>query len=112
MEGQEKSKKVAKEKRSVKRSKTVALPAKEIALPAKEIPVAAVAAKPSVRKSVGTTTVQPPAHSGKTKEPSYEQVQLRAYFIGERRKSLGIPGSETSDWVQAELELKAELKAE
>ena len=30
MEGQEKSKKVAKEKRSVKKSKTVALPAKEI----------------------------------------------------------------------------------
>ena len=30
MEGEEKSKKVAKEKRSVKKSKTVALPAKEI----------------------------------------------------------------------------------
>jgi hypothetical protein len=104
MEGQEKSKKVAKEKRSVKRSKTVALPAKEI-------PVAAVPAKPSVRKSAGTT-VQPPARSSKAKEPSYEQVQLRAYFIGERRKSLGIPGGETSDWVQAELELKAELEAE
>jgi len=105
MEGQEKSKKVAKEKRSVKRSKTVALPAEEI-------PVAAVAAKPSVRKSAGTTTVQPPARSSKTKEPSYDQVQLRAYFIGERRKSLGITGSETSDWVQAELELKAELETE
>lgn len=105
MEGQEKSKKVAKEKRSVKRSKTVALPAKEI-------PVAAVPAKPPVRKSAAITTVQPPARSSKAKEPSYEQVQLRAYFIGERRKSLGISGSETSDWVQAELELKAELEAE
>ena len=102
MEGQEKSKKVAKEKRSVKRSKTVALPAKEI-------PVAAVAAKPSVRKSAGTATAQPPARSNKAKEPSYEQVQLRAYFNGERRKSLGIAGDETSDWVQAEVELKAEL---
>ena len=105
MEGQEKSKKVAKEKRSVKRSKTVALPAKEI-------PVAAVAAKPSARKSTVTATVKPPARSSKAKEPSYEQVQLRAYFIGERRKSMRIPGSETSDWVQAELELKAELEAE
>ena len=46
MEGQEKSKKVAKEKRSVKKSKTVALPAKEI-------PAAPVAAKPSVRKTAG-----------------------------------------------------------
>jgi hypothetical protein len=47
--------------------------------------------------------------SSKAKEPTYEQVQLRAYFIGERRKSLGISGDETSDWVQAEIELKAEL---
>jgi hypothetical protein len=105
MEGQEKPKKVAKEKRSVKKSKSVALPAKEI-------PAAPVAAKPSVRKSGGTATVKLPARSSKAKEPSYEQVQLRAYFIGERRKSLGIPGSETSDWVQAELELKAELETE
>jgi hypothetical protein len=35
---------------------------------------------------------------------------LRAYFIGERRRSLGIPGDETSDWVAAERELLAELK--
>jgi hypothetical protein len=105
MEGQDKPKKVAKEKRSVKKSKTVALPAMEI-------PAAPVAAKPSVRKSVGTATVKPPVRSSKGKEPSYEQVQLRAYFIGERRKNLGIPGSETSDWVQAELELKAEREAE
>jgi hypothetical protein len=103
MEGQEKSKKVAKEKRSVKKSKTVTLPAKEI-------PAGPVAATPSARKSAGTGTVKPPVPSSKAKEPSYEQVQLRAYFIGERRKSLGIPGSETSDWVQAELELKAELE--
>jgi hypothetical protein len=105
MEGQEKSKKVAKEKRSVKKSKTVALPAKEI-------PAAPAAAKPSVRKSAVTATVKTPARSTNPKEPSYEQVQLRAYFIGERRKNLGMPGSETSDWVQAELELKAELKTE
>ena len=100
MEREEKSKKVAKEKRSVKRSKTVALPAKEIS-------AAPLAATPSLRRSTGTA--KRPAHSNKAKEPSYEQVQLRAYFIGERRKSLGIPGDETSDWVQAELELKAEL---
>ena len=108
MEGQEKSKKVAKEKRSVKKSKTVALPAKEIPV----VPIEPVAAKPAVRKSAGTATLAPPVRSIKAKEPSYEQVQLRAYFIGERRKSLGIAGSETSDWVQAELELKAELEAE
>ena len=102
MEGEEKSKKVAKEKRSVKKSKTVALPAQEI-------PAAPVAEKPAVRKTTDTGTAKRPVRSSQAKEPSYEQVQLRAYFIGERRKSLGIPGDETSDWVQAELELQAEL---
>jgi hypothetical protein len=97
MEGEDKSKKVAKEKRSVKKTKAVALPVAEIPAVAepKKTPVRA---KRSVR-STGT------------KEPSYEQIQLRAYFIGERRKSLGILGDETSDWVQAERELKEELAA-
>jgi hypothetical protein len=102
MEREEKSKKVAKEKRSVKKSKTVALPVKEI-------PTAPAAERPTALKSTAPETVKRPVRSSKAKEPSYEQIQLRAYFIGERRKSLGIPGNETSDWVQAELELKAEL---
>jgi hypothetical protein len=42
---------------------------------------------------------------------SAEQVALRAYFIGERRRSLGIHGDETSDWIAAETQLLAELKA-
>jgi hypothetical protein len=44
-------------------------------------------------------------------QPSSEQVALRAYFIGERRRTLGIHGDETSDWVAAERELLEELKA-
>src|ERR1700747_3089210 len=102
MEGEEKSKKVAKEKRSVKKSKAVALPTQEK-------PAAPPGEKESNRKMAGGGTGKRSDSSSKAKEPSYEQVQLRAYFIGERRKSLGIPGDETSDWVQAELELKAEL---
>ena len=43
-------------------------------------------------------------------QASKEQVALRAYFIGERRRSLGIAGDETSDWVQAEQELSQEPK--
>lgn len=45
-----------------------------------------------------------------TARPSSEQVALRAYFIGERRRTLGIQGDETSDWVAAERELLEELK--
>ena len=44
-------------------------------------------------------------------QPTVEQVALRAYFIGERRRNLGMPGDETSDWVAAEREILEELKA-
>jgi hypothetical protein len=44
-------------------------------------------------------------------QPTSEQVALRAYFIGEHRRTLGIQGDETSDWVAAERELQEELKA-
>lgn len=44
----------------------------------------------------------------KSKEPTVEQIQLRAYFIAERRKTLGLHGDATSDWVQAERELREE----
>jgi hypothetical protein len=102
MEREDKSKKVAKEKRSVKKTKAVALPIAEM-------PTVAEPKKTPVRKSAGTETEKRSIRAGQTKEPSYEQIQLRAYFIGERRKSLGIRGDETSDWVQAERELKEEL---
>jgi hypothetical protein len=42
-------------------------------------------------------------------KPTFEQIQLRAYFIAERRRSLGISGDETADWIQAERELLNEL---
>jgi hypothetical protein len=42
--------------------------------------------------------------------PTFEQVQVRAYFISERRRKLGLPGDEGHDWVAAERELLAELK--
>jgi hypothetical protein len=37
-----------------------------------------------------------------------EQIQLRAYFIAERRKNSGIGGDQSEDWAQAERELRAE----
>jgi Protein of unknown function (DUF2934) len=37
-----------------------------------------------------------------------EQIQLRAYYIAERRKSSGIGGDESADWAQAEREVRAE----
>lgn len=41
-------------------------------------------------------------------EISLEEIGLRAYFISERRRNNNLPGDETSDWVQAENELRYE----
>ena len=37
-----------------------------------------------------------------------DQIALRAYFIGERRRQLGWSGDEVSDWVDAEKQLLTE----
>jgi hypothetical protein len=58
------------------------------------------------RKAAGSGTGS--LSKKKPKEPTVEQIQLRAYFIAERRKSLGLHGDSTSDWVQAERELREE----
>jgi hypothetical protein len=74
-------------------------------------------AKKSVQRKTGSlSTAKVTVSKGKTRKnieesPSNEQVALRAYFIGERRRNLGIPGDETSDWVEAEREIFEELKA-
>jgi hypothetical protein len=45
-------------------------------------------------------------------KPTFEQIQLRAYFISELRRDQGIAGDEHSDWVRAERELWSELLVE
>lgn len=39
-----------------------------------------------------------------------EQIQLRAYFISERRQTMGWPGDSSTDWIEAEAQLIAEAK--
>ena len=60
----------------------------------------------------GTFAVQPPSEGELTplEEPTYEQIQLRAYFISERRRNAGLAGDDQSDWIQAREELINELK--
>ena len=112
MEGKEKSKKVAKEKRSVKKSMTVALPAKEIPAAPVANPAAAAPATAPIGKAK-SAKMKPAnnkaARSGSVKEPTFEEIQLQAYYIAERRKKYGIPGDATSDWIEAEITLKAKF---
>jgi hypothetical protein len=113
MEGEEKSKKVAKEKRSVKKSTAVTLPAKEISAAPVANPAAAAPAPAAApigkAKSAKTKPAKKATRSGNLNEPTFEEIQLQAYYIGERRKKYGIPGDATSDWVEAEITLKAKF---
>ena len=62
------------------------------------------AATPSSSETAGIVLAEPLT----AEEPTVEQIQLRAYFISERRKNAGLPGDETGDWVQAREELRNE----
>jgi hypothetical protein len=39
---------------------------------------------------------------------SMEDISVRAYFIGEHRRSLGLGGDSEGDWLEAERQLKSE----
>ena len=97
MEGEKKGKK---EKRAAKKA---SLPENFTeSLETAPIPKEKKARAPRKTASTGSRSKK------KSKDPTIEQIQLRAYFIAERRKSLGLHGDSTSDWVQAERELREE----
>ncbi|HEY0792575.1 MAG TPA: hypothetical protein VGD78_16035 [Chthoniobacterales bacterium] len=121
MDADKKVKKGTAEKRSVRKAtKTNLKPTKEVDLKAAaegtDVIRPDVAESPTApRKRVTRRGLEAPsakpAALGKgapAEEPTVEQIQLRAYFISERRKSAGLPGDETGDWVQAREELRSE----
>lgn len=40
-----------------------------------------------------------------------EEISLRAYYIAERRTAMGWPGDSSSDWVEAEAQIRREKSA-
>ena len=100
---EEKTKKKRVQKRAVRKK----------AKAAESVSVAAVPeVKAETKKQRKSSKAKPAANTPKlvVHLPTYEQVQLRAYFISERRRKLGLPGDESHDWLTAERELRAELK--
>jgi hypothetical protein len=69
------------------------------------------AKKSAPKKASSNSNAKSKSRKKVVAQPTVEQVALRAYFIGERRRNLGMPGDETSDWVAAEREILEELKA-
>jgi hypothetical protein len=43
-------------------------------------------------------------------DPTNEQIQMRAYFISERRRRFDLPGDANTDWLEAKRQLLAETR--
>src|SRR5258708_6087460 len=69
-----------------------------------------ISGKKTIQGKTSSTTAKSRARKKATEQLNEEQVALHAYFIAERRRKLGTPGDQTSDWVQAERELLSEIK--
>jgi hypothetical protein len=57
-----------------------------------------------------STTAKSRARKKAMEQLNRDQVALHAYFIAERRRKVGMPGDQLSDWVQAERELLSALR--
>jgi IS5 family transposase len=64
------------------------------------------AKKPAAKKSATTparATARKAASSAR--EPSDDEIRLRAYFLAERRHQLSLPGDSAHDWIEARRQL-------
>jgi hypothetical protein len=81
-----------------------------------ELPETSSAEKPAprIRKRAAARkpTRAPRTATAKSTETSIviqqEQIELRAYYISERRRNMGWPGDSNSDWIEAERQLRKE----
>ena len=65
-------------------------------------------AKKSARaKKVESEAVPLPAPAF---DPTIEQIEMRAYFISERRRRFALPGDANSDWLEAKRQLLSETR--
>jgi len=104
---EEKTKKKRVQKRAVRKTAKAAEPVSTAASPVVTTETKKPRKSSSKANKAKATSKTPKVIS---LSPTVEQVQVRAYFISERRRKLGLPGDEGHDWLTAERELLAELK--
>jgi hypothetical protein len=95
--------KTAKSAKSATKPAAAKAPAKKAAAAPKS---ASKPAKPAPVPSAAPAKAAKPAQQ----TISRDEIALRAYYIGERRQMMGWPGDSSSDWIEAEAQLVAELK--
>jgi hypothetical protein len=90
---------------------TLTAPATETKKPRKSSKAKSVSSAKSISNAKSGSSAKSKSNTPKLTAhlPTFEQVQLRAYFISERRRKLGLPGDDSHDWLTAERELREEL---
>lgn len=98
-----------------KKSKAEAKP-KEVKAKKSAAPAAKTAPKTATKTATKSAAKakSAPAKAAKPDAPApvitQDQIATRAYYIGERRQTMGWPGDPSSDWIEAEAQLIAEAK--
>lgn len=76
---------------------------------ASSVPVKAKAKKPAAKKTappVSRAASPKKASSAPAlREPTDEEIRIRAYFLAERRIQLSLPGDSAHDWIEARRQL-------
>lgn len=70
----------------------------------------AKAKKPAGQKKTNVLKVEPAPVAPTAFDPTSEQIEMRAYFISERRRRFDLPGDANSDWLEAKRQLLAETR--
>jgi hypothetical protein len=89
-------------------AETVKQSAKSRPAPAKRASSKTAAKKKTTPRA--KSSAKQSSKSPKAIEPSDADVQLRAYFIAERRSQLGLPGDQANDWLEAKRQLVEEAR--
>jgi hypothetical protein len=71
-------------------------------------PATAKAKRPARQKKVNVGKIEPTPVPPTAFDPTAEQIEMRAYFISERRRRFDLPGDANSDWLEAKRQLLAE----
>jgi hypothetical protein len=64
--------------------------------------------KEKAPKPAASQPAESPAVPSVATEPSDEAIRTRAYFLGERRARLSLPGDSAHDWIEARRQLLEE----
>ena len=70
----------------------------------------AKAKRPSRPRKVPAKKPEIEATPVATFDPTDEQIEMRAYFISERRRRFDLPGDANSDWLEAKRQLLSETR--